>query len=39
MTALVIGNRKTKEVEPKFRKVYRNGKYIDKKQEIKGFTR
>ena len=31
--------RYTKEVEPKFRKVYRNGKYIDKKQEIKGFAR
>ena len=31
--------RYTEEVEPKFREVFQNGRYIDKRQEIKGFTR
>lgn len=31
--------RYTAEVEPKFREKYKNGRYIDKKTEIKGFTR
>ena len=31
--------RYTAEVEPKFREKYKNGRYIDKKTEVKGFTR